>query len=57
MRESNSSNTSDHKAVNSSEKVPDILGGGIPAEINVPRSRGIQRSAIALSERYAKTSE
>jgi hypothetical protein len=43
--------------VNSSEKVLGIHGGGIPARTNVPPYPGIQKLVMALSEKYAKTSE
>jgi hypothetical protein len=43
--------------VNSSEKAHGIPGGGIPAKTNVPPYRGIEKSVIALPERYAKTLE
>jgi predicted RNase H-like HicB family nuclease len=56
-REPNSSNTSEHKAVNSSEKALGIPGGGIPARKNAPPYPDIQKSVMALPERYAETLE
>ncbi len=49
--------TRQDKAVNLSEKVPDIRGGEIPAKTNVPLYPDIPKSVIALPERYAKISE
>jgi hypothetical protein len=43
--------------VNSSEKALGIHGGEIPARTNAPPYPGIQKSLIALPEKYAKTSE
>jgi hypothetical protein len=43
--------------VSSLEKELGIPGGGIPIKTNAPLYRDIQKSVIALPERYAETLE
>jgi hypothetical protein len=57
MKRTDFLNTSENKAVNSSEKALGIPGGEIPAKTNAPPSRAIQKSVIVSPERYAETLE